>query len=383
MIPTIKDLDVEGKRVLVRVDYNVTLDDDGEVVDDTRIRASLPTLQALFGAGARQLVLMTHVGRPKGAVVEALKTDRVAVRLMKLLGKTVQKVDDCVDVELPENVPVVMLENLRFHKEEKENDPEFARKLAEHGEAYVNDAFATCHRSHASMVGVTEHLPGAIGLLVEKELEHLDIDNLEKPVVAVLGGAKLETKLPLIQRILPKVDKVLLGGAMIFTFYKAQGLQTGSSLVDEGQLTMAQMLANNEKILLPSDVVVAPDEDHGSEAKTVLVQGMPAGMKGLDIGPESVEAFKQELSEAKTIVWNGPLGFVEKEPFDKATKAVMTYLATRTEEGAVTIVGGGDSISYVDKRGMAGKFSHVSTGGGASMQLLEGKPLPALQALER
>jgi len=382
MIPTINDLDVEGKRVLVRVDYNVTLDESGEVIDDTRIKASIPTLQALFGNGARQLVLMTHVGRPKGAAVESLKTDKVAVRLMKLLGKTVQKVDDCVDVELPD-VPVVMLENLRFHKEEKENDPEFARKLAENGEAYVNDAFATCHRSHASMVGVTEHLPGCIGLLVEKELEHLDVDNLEKPLVAVLGGAKLETKLPLIQRILPKVDKVLLGGAMIFTFYKAQGLQTGSSLVDEGQLTMAQMLANNEKILLPSDVVVAPDEDHGGEAKTVLVQGMPAGMKGLDLGPESVEAFKQELSGAKTIVWNGPMGFVEKEPFDKATKAVMTYLATRTEEGAVTIVGGGDSISYVEKLGMADKFSHVSTGGGASMQLLEGKPLPALQALER
>ena len=381
MIPTLDDMDFSGKRVLVRVDYNVPLDEDGEILDDARIKASLPTLQALLAAGARQLVLMTHIGRPDGKRVAKLTTDKVALRLMKLLGKTVQKVDDCIEVELPAT-PVVMLENLRFHDEEELNDEDFARKLSQNGEVYVNDAFGTAHRAHASTVGVTRHLKGCIGRLIEKELRYLDVERMEEPIIAILGGAKLETKLPLIQRILPKVERVLLGGAMIFTFYQAKGWQIGTSLVDAKNAMMAQMLENNEKVVLPVDVVVAEDENDGEHARTVPASGMPAGLKGLDIGEESVERFKRLIDGAKTVVWNGPLGFVEKEPFEKATKEVMDYLSGLKEHGITTIVGGGDSIAMVDKLGLAEKFTHVSTGGGASMKLLEGKKLVALEALE-
>lgn len=382
MVYRISDMDFSGKRVLIRVDYNVPLDDNGDIVDDTRIKASLPTLHALFQQEARQLVLMTHIGRPDGKRDAKLTTDKVALRLMKLLGKTVQKVDECIEVELP-STPVVMLENLRFHAEEEANDEEFSRKLAQNGEIYVNDAFGTAHRAHASTVGVTKYLKGCIGKLIEKELQYLNIEKLESPIITILGGAKLETKLPLIQRILPRVDKILLGGAMIFTFYKAKGWQIGESLVDEKNTMMAQMLGNNDKIFLPTDVVIAENEYDGKNARTVPAQGIPAGMKGLDIGDESVEKFIQILSGAKTIIWNGPLGFVEKPPFDKATNGVMLYLSGLKEQGVTTIVGGGDSIKMVDKLGIADKFTHVSTGGGASMKLLEGKKLVALEALEK
>ena len=381
MVKTLNDMDFSGKRVLIRVDYNVPLDNEGNIVDDTRIKASLPTLKDLFTKGARQLVLMTHIGRPDGKVVAALKTDKVALRLMQLLGKTVQKVDDCIDIALPDT-PVVMLENLRFHNEEEANDPEFSKKLAQNGDVFVNDAFGTAHRAHASTVGVTKYLQGCIGKLIEKELHYLDVHKLEKPLVVILGGAKLETKLPLIQKILPTVDKLLIGGAMIFTFYKAQGLQVGTSLVDEKNMMMAQMLANNEKIVLPSDVVVAKSPEDYEHAKTVHVNGIPGDQMGLDIGPESVEAFKQAIAGAKSIVWNGPLGYIEQAPFDAATKAIMDELAGLKDEGIVTIVGGGDSIKYVDKLVLASTFTHVSTGGGASMQLMEGKSLPALEALD-
>ncbi len=382
MVPTLENLDFNGKRVLVRVDYNVPLNDDGSIVDDTRISASLPTLKALFEKGAKQLVLMTHIGRPDGKVVRTLKTDQVALRLMKLLGKTVQKVDDCIDIALPDT-PVVMLENLRFHNEEEANDETFAKKLAEYGDVFVNDAFGTAHRAHASTAGVAKHLEGCIGLLIEKEFKYLDVEHFEAPTIAILGGAKLETKLPIIQRILPKVEKVLLGGAMIFTFYKAQGLEIGNSLLDENNLTMAQMMGNNDQLFLPSDIVIAKDGDDGENAKVVPKEGIPASMMGLDIGPASIEAFKGILSKAKTIIWNGPLGLVEKKPFDKATREIAEYIATLTDEGVNTIVGGGDSIKIVDKLGLAKQFTHVSTGGGASMKLLEGKKLPAIEALER
>ncbi|MBD3209605.1 phosphoglycerate kinase [Candidatus Woesearchaeota archaeon] len=382
MIPTIQDLDFRDKRVIVRVDYNVPLTEAGDIVDDTRIKASLPTLEALFERGARQLVLLTHIGRPDGKRVPHLSTDKVALRLMQHLGKTVQKVDDCVDVELPET-PVVMLENVRFHEEEEANDAEFARKLAQNGELFVNDAFGTAHREHASTVGVTKHVKGCVGLLIQKELHYLDIHRIEKPVVTILGGAKLETKLPLLQRMLPNVDKLLVGGAMIFTFYKARGWEVGKSLLDEKNMTMAQMLTNNDKVVLPTDVVVAPSPKDGDRAKVVPAQGIPADMIGLDIGPESVEHFKHVLSGAKTVVWNGPLGFVEEKPFGEATIAIMEHLAELTKGGVITIVGGGDSIAMVERHDLDEKFTHVSTGGGASMKLMEGKKLPALQALER
>ncbi|MBN1275829.1 phosphoglycerate kinase [Candidatus Woesearchaeota archaeon] len=374
-------MDFSGKRVLIRVDYNIPLADDGRIADDTRIKASLPTLKTLFEAGAKQLVLMTHIGRPGGKPDPKLSTKQVALRLMKLLGKTVQHVRDCVDVALP-GTPVVVLENLRFHAEEEENDPEFARKLSQNGDVYVNDAFGTAHRAHASTVGVCDHLDGCIGRLIEKELRYFDVDKMHQPIITILGGAKLETKLPLIQRILQKVDKILLGGAMIFTFYKAKGWQVGDSLVDEQNTLMAQMLGNNEKLVLPVDVVVAKDPDDGEHARTVPAQGIPSGTMGLDIGSDSVELFERSLQGARTVVWNGPLGFVEKQPFDKATKDVMGYLSGLKEHGVTTIVGGGDSIKMVEQLGLAEKFTHVSTGGGASMMLLEGKPLPALRALE-
>lgn len=383
MVATIKDLDFSGKRVLVRVDYNVPINDDGSIGDDTRIKASLPTIEKLFEKGAKQLVLMTHIGRPEGQVVEKLKTDEVAKRLGELTDKEVIKVDDCIDIKLPENAPLIMLENLRFHNEEEANDETFAEKLSKNGEVYVNDAFGTAHRAHASTAGVAAHLKGCIGLLIEKEFKYLDVEHFQHPTVAILGGAKLHTKLPIIQRILPKVDKILLGGAMIFTFYKAQGKQVGKSLIDEEDLTMAQMLADNEKILLPTDIIVAPNPEEGNLAKTVPVDGIPADQMGLDIGPESIEAFKRALTGAKTVIWNGPLGYFEKEPFNKATQDIAEHLATLHENGTNTIVGGGDSIKAVMNMGLVNAFTHVSTGGGASMKLMEGKKLPAIEALEK
>jgi 3-phosphoglycerate kinase len=383
MIPTINDLDFTGKRVLIRVDYNVPLaKTTGDITDDTRIRASIPTLRALFEKGAKQLILVTHIGRPEGKDAK-LTTDKVALRLMQLIGRTVKKVDECIDIELPEDTSIVMLENVRFHPEEEANDLDFAQKLAQHADVYVNDAFGTAHRAHASTEAVARFLPGCIGLLFEKELANLDIERFKAPTVAILGGAKLDTKLPVIRRILPKVDKILLGGAMIFTFYKAKGYQVGDSLVDEKNLTMAQMLLNNDKIVLPVDVVVAKSPEDGATSRVVPAEGIPAGMKGLDIGPESVELFKREMDGAKTIIWNGPLGYVEKTPFDKATKEMLLHLSTLTEKGVTTIVGGGDSIAVVEQMKLESKLSHVSTGGGASMEMLEGKEFPILKALDK
>jgi len=382
MIPTLNDLDVTGKRVLVRLDLDVPLDEKGNIIDDTRLRAGIPTLKKLLEKGARQLIIIGHIDRPQGKYDETKSTKPIALRLMKLLGRTVQHVNDCIDIELPPT-PIVVLENLRFHAEEEANDETFAQKLASHADVYVNDAFATTHRAHASTVGVTKYLPGGIGLQIEKELKHLQLTNPKRPFIALLGGAKLETKLPLIKRILPRVDKLLLGGAMIFTFYKAKGWETGTSLVDNNNLMMAKMLLHNEKLILPTDVVIAPSPDEGDKAKVVIAQGIPAGMKGLDIGPESIERFKQELSQARTIIWNGPLGYVEKEPFNKATEDIIRHIASLTSKGVTTIVGGGDSIKLVNKLGMASQFTHVSTGGGASMKLLEGQELVALKALEK
>lgn len=380
MVETIHTLDVTDKRVLVRVDYNVPLDEQGAIEDDRRIEASLPTLKELISKGAKQLVLMTHIGRPDGEVVEKLKTNSVAKKLSELLGEDVVKVDNCIDIALPD-VRVVMLENLRFHKEEEENDSVFAEKLSQHGDIFVNDAFGTAHRAHASTVGVCNYLPGGIGLLIEKELQFLDVEKMEQPLVAILGGAKLKTKLPLINKILPHVDKILLGGAMVFTFYKAMGKQIGTSLCDEESVTMAQMLLENKKIVLPSDIVIAHSPEQHPHARTVHIDGIPASDMGLDIGEESITHFKEEIAKAKTIVWNGPLGYVEEPPFDTATDKIMHYLATLSD--ITTIVGGGDSIKMVDKMKLGASFTHVSTGGGASMKLLEGKELPAISALEK
>jgi phosphoglycerate kinase len=378
--PTIQDLDPQGKRIFVRIDADVPLK-NGEIVDDTRLRRVIPTLKTLLQQGAKQLILAGHIGRPQGKD-PSLSTKAIAIRLNTLLGKTVQHINDCIDVELP-NTPVVMIENLRYYKEEEANDPEFARKLASHADYYVNDAFATSHRAHASMVGVPQHIPGCVGLVVEQELTQLDFSQPEHPFIAIVAGAKLETKLPIIQHILPNVDNVLVGGAMMFTFYQAQGWETGTSLVDKNYVLNAQMLLNNKKLILPTDVVIAPSPEEGNQSRVVIDKGMPATHMGLDIGPASVEHFRAILSQAKTIVWNGPLGMVEKEPFNKATEEIAQHIATLTEQGVRTVVGGGDSIKIIEALGLADKYSHVSTGGGASMKLLEGKQLVAIEALTK
>ncbi len=380
MIRKLSDMDFKDKRVIVRIDMDVPLD-EGKIVDDTRLRASVDTINFIIKRGAKQIFLLGHLGRPKGVPVPELSSKPIA-EWFKTQEFDVTHVDSCIDIDVPES-KVVVLENVRFYPEEKKNDEEFAKKLASLADVYVNNAFATCHREHASMVGIPKYIPGCIGLTVQKELDNLTIENPEKPYVAIVGGAKLETKLPVIQNLLPKVDYLLVGGGMIFTFYKAKGWEIGASLLDETSLQMANMIGDNDKLVLPTDVVVADGPDDGTNAKTVIAQGIPIGKKGLDIGPESVEKFKEIMDAAKTIVWNGPLGYVEAEPFDKATVEIADHMASLTEKGVRTIIGGGDSVKIINKLGLAGKFTHVSTGGGASLVLLQGDKLVALEALER
>ncbi|MFH1211969.1 MAG: phosphoglycerate kinase [Candidatus Woesearchaeota archaeon] len=381
MIKTIYDADLKGKKVLLNVDFNVPIDDNGDILDDLRIKEALTSINYILKSGCRQLIILSHLGRPDGKAVPKLRLDKVAARLMFLLGKDVFKLDDCVDVEIPEDKQVVLLENVRFHKEEEQNDMEFAKKLASHAELYVDDAFANAHRVHASGVGVTKFLPSYAGALMMKEIKTLSLENIEHPFVAIMGGAKLETKLPMIQNLIQKVDHLLLGGAMIFTFFKAKGYEVGKSLSD-GDLIMAKMLLNNEKLILPSDVVVASDKAADASLKTVKASEIPKDAMGLDIGRESIENFKSLLKDAKTVVWNGPLGYIEVEEFAKATKEIANFLAGLQGKTKV-IVGGGDTADVIDNMGMHDKFYHVSTGGGASLMLLEGKKLPAVEALDK
>ncbi len=381
---TLEDLDFRDKKVFLRVDYNVPLGKNGEVLDDYRIKQSIPTIRKLFAKGAKQVILASHLGRPKNKE-DVFRMDRVAEKLPRLTGRSVEKVDDCIDLEdlmpSPSEAGIVVLENLRFYVEEELNDEGFAKKLAGLADVYVNDAFAVCHRKHASVHAITRFLPGCIGLLVEKELKVFGevLESPEKPFVAVLGGAKLETKIPLIRVLLDKVDKLLLGGAMIFTFYKAKGFGIGKSLVDKNFLEMAKLMNHNEKIVLPSDVVIADDKDNPSHVLNVTVDKIPSYMYGLDVGKESVEKFKMELQGAKMVVWNGPLGYYENEKFAEATNELLRFLGDRA--GIKTIIGGGDSVAIVEKLGLRDDFFHVSTGGGASMALLEGRGLPGVEAL--
>lgn len=379
MLKTIYDIDLKDKRILLNVDFNVPMDENGEIKDDLRIKAALPTIQYALKSGCRQVVIMSHLGRPEGKAVPKLRLDKVAARLMFLLGKEVAKLDDCIDVEIPQDKKVVVLENIRFHKDEETNDPEFAKKLAMHGDIYVNDAFANAHREHASVVGVPKLLPSYMGALMMKELKALSLEKAEYPLVAILGGAKLETKIPILNNLLQKVDKALVGGAMIFTFYKAKGLEIGKSLLDEKSLDIARMINNNEKLVLPSDIVAAKDKTADAETAVVDADAIPADMIGLDLGPKTVEMFKSILKDAKTVVWNGPLGYIEVEKFAKATREIMEFLAGLD---AKVIIGGGDTADVIDDMKMHERFYHVSTGGGASMTLLEGKKLPAIKALE-
>ncbi|MBW2990685.1 phosphoglycerate kinase [Candidatus Woesearchaeota archaeon] len=376
---TLKEVDLKGKRVLLRADLDVPLDERGDIDDDSRLKTAIPTIKHILSAGAKHLVIMGHLDRPKGKVVDKLKMDRVAVRLMKLIGKNVYKLDDCVGKGIPRGEKIILLENLRFHAEEEENDEDFAQQLAAYGDVYVNDAFATSHRKHAGFVAITKFLPGCIGLQIEEELKHFDVNKMKKPIVVLIGGAKLKTKIPLIQAMLAKADKVLLGGAMIFTFYFAQGLEIGKSLHDPNYALNAKMMLNNEKLVLPKDIVIADYQDQKAGIKTVAYNEIPKKSIGLDIGEKTIKEFKQELRKAETIIWNGPMGYYEKSPFNKATNELAKIIA---ELDCNKIVGGGDTADTIHKLDLASKFTFISSGGGAALELLAGKELVALKALD-
>ena len=383
---SVRDLDVWDKRVLVRVDFNVPVK-DGEVTDDTRIRRALPTIRYLLEEGARP-ILISHLGRPKGEPDPKYAMDPVAARLQKLLGEPVKKLDAAVGPEVEEALEdwdgrgIVLLENSRFYPGETSNDPEFADQLAALADLYANDAFGAAHRAHATTVGVAERLPAAAGLLMEEEIDYLDkvLKDPERPFVAILGGAKVSDKLGVIESLLGPADSLLIGGAMCFTFFKAQGYEIGNSLVEDDYLEEAKRLMEEagDRLVLPVDVVVAEAMEEDAESETVPVDGIPAGKMGLDIGPKTVDLFSEHISGASTIFWNGPMGVFEIDAFAKGTEGVARAVA---ESGATSVVGGGDSVAAVNKLGLEDRMSHISTGGGASLEYVEGKELPGIAVL--
>ncbi|MTJ09134.1 phosphoglycerate kinase [Anabaena sp. UHCC 0253] len=386
--------DISGKRALVRVDFNVPVDDQGNITDDTRIRAALPTIKDLTQKGAK-VILASHFGRPKG-VDDKLRLTPVAKRLSELLGQEVVKTDDCIGDDVAakvgalQNGQVLLLENVRFYKEEEKNEPEFAKKLAANADFYVNDAFGTAHRAHASTEGVTKFLsPSVAGYLVEKELQYLQsaIEEPKRPLAAIIGGSKVSSKIGVIETLLEKCDKLIIGGGMIFTFYKARGLSVGKSLVEEDKLELAKALEAKAKergvaLLLPTDIVSADKFAPDANATTVSIENIPADGMGLDIGPDSIKVFQAALADCKTVIWNGPMGVFEFDKFAAGTEAIAHTLAEIGKTGTTTIIGGGDSVAAVEKVGLADQMSHISTGGGASLELLEGKVLPGIAALD-
>lgn len=388
---TIDQIDVRGKRVLMRVDFNVPLDESGQVTDDTRIVAALPSIKKIVADGGK-LILMSHLGRPKGKPVDSMRLGPAAKRLSDLLAMPVQMAPDCVGTEVEKLVAamkpggVALLENLRFYKEEEANDPAFAEKLAQLGDVYVNDAFGTAHRAHASTEGVTRHIDTCVaGYLMEKEIEYLSktLEAPKKPFVAILGGAKISGKIDVIENLLPKVDSLLIGGAMSYTLLLAKGVQVGKSLVEPDKLDVAKAVLEKAKkagvnFLLPVDHVVAEKVEAGAASKVVSEDGIPADWCGVDIGPKTIAAYSQLIAAAQTVIWNGPMGVFEIPEFSKGTFAVAKALA---DSAATTVIGGGDSVSAVNKAGVADKITHISTGGGASLELMEGKALPGLVAL--
>jgi phosphoglycerate kinase len=390
---TVSDVDVRDRRVLVRVDFNVPQDDSGAITDDTRIEAALPTIRCLIERGAR-VVLMSHLGRPKGADPK-WTLEPVARRLSELIGQPVRMLADCVGPEVEAAVQalgpgqVVLLENVRFHPEEEKNDLAFAGQLARLGDLFVNDAFGAAHRAHASTEGVTRYLPAVSGFLMAKELEKLGgaLENPRRPFAAVLGGAKVSDKIGVIENLLPKVDVLLLGGGMANTFLKAQGLEVGKSLVDPERVdaareTLRRAREEGRRLELPVDVVVTDDFKHPTRVETVPVNAIPADMLAVDIGPETVGRFREALQGAQTVVWNGPMGVFEHPKFAEGTRAVAAALAEIAEGDANVIIGGGDSAAAVEQMGFAGRMDHISTGGGASLEFLEGKVLPGVAALQ-
>ena len=382
---TIRDVDVAGTRVLVRVDFNVPME-DGRIIDDTRIREALPTIGNLVERSAR-VILMTHLGRPDGQVDDAYRTTPLAQRLSELLGRPVRHLDDCIGpvvegaVKAMRDGEIVMLENVRFHPGETKNDPAFAQQLAALGELYVNDAFGTAHRAHASTVGVAQYLPAVAGLLMEREITTLGriMTDPPHPLVAIIGGSKISTKLGVLRSLLRRVDRLCIGGAMACTLLKAKGLEMGRSLVEDDQLEAARLLLTSaSSLVLPLDAVVAPEAKPGVTMKTVPIDAVPADMKVLDVGPMSVERFLQTCDGAAAVVWNGPLGVYEVPPFDHGTDALAQGLAG---SDAQTIIGGGDLVAALQKQRLAERMSFVSTGGGATLEFLEGKVLPGIAVL--
>ncbi len=388
---TVEDVDLDSKRVFVRVDFNVPQDEAGNITDDARIKAALPTIKYLIDHKAR-VILASHLGRPKGQVVDKLKMDPIAERTSELLGKEVKKLDDCIGEEVEKAVSemkegdVILLENLRFHKGEEKNDEEFAKKLASLADVYVNDAFGTSHRAHASTEGITKFLPVAVaGYLVGKELRIMGkaMENPDRPFVAILGGKKVSDKIPAVDNLLDKVDTLIVGGGMSYTFLKALGYEVGTSLLEEDKVELAKQLMEKAKkkgvnFILPTDVVVADKFSDDANTKVVSADSIPADWMGLDMGPRTVEKVKEALKGAKTVIWNGPVGVFEMDKFAMGTTAIAKMLA---DSDATIIIGGGDSAAAVKKIGLTDKMTHVSTGGGASLEFFEGKVLPGIAAL--
>ena len=387
---------LEGKKVLVRVDFNVPLNESGQITDDTRIRAAIPTIEYLIKNSAK-VILAAHFGRPKGQVNEKMRLTPVAARLSDILGKNVPLTKSCIGEEAIlessglNNGDVLLLENVRFYAEEEKNDLDFAKKLAAHADMYVNDAFGAAHRAHASTQGVTNFLsPSVAGFLLEKELKYLQgaIDTPKRPLAAIVGGSKVSSKIGVLDSLLDKCDKIIIGGGMIFTFYKSRGLDVGKSLVEEDKLELAKNLeakakAKGVELLLPTDVVLANEFSPTAESKVSQIDSISGDWMGLDIGPQSIKVFQNALAECKTIIWNGPMGVFEFDKFAEGTNAIATTLADLSSFSEVcTIIGGGDSVAAVEKAGLAEKMSHISTGGGASLELLEGKSLPGVAALK-
>ncbi|HID96057.1 MAG TPA: phosphoglycerate kinase [Candidatus Latescibacteria bacterium] len=390
----VSDLGLKGKHVLMRVDFNVPLDDNGEITDDTRIKEALRTIRYIIEAGGK-LVLMSHLGRPKGRVVPALSLAPVAERLSQLLGQPVRLAPDCVGPEVERLVAhmrdgdVILLENLRFHPEEEKNDPDFARSLSRLGEIYVNDAFGTAHRAHASTVGVASFFDQrAAGFLIQKEIRYLGeaLANPRRPFVAIIGGAKISGKIEVINNLLDRVDTLLIGGGMSYTFFKSQGLEIGKSIFEVDKVELAKQIlqkadATGVELLLPVDCVIADQFSGDAATKVVDREGILPDWQAMDIGPKTIGLFEGKIEGAETIFWNGPVGVFEFDRFAVGTNAIAHALTKATQRGAVTIVGGGDSAAAIVKAGLKDKISHISTGGGASLEYLEGKPLPGIAVL--
>jgi phosphoglycerate kinase len=386
---TIRDVDLNGKSVLVRCDYNVPLDDGLNVTDDTRIRASLPTLQYILEKNPRKLILMSHLGRPDAKPVSKYSLKPVAKRLQELLHRDVKLLSDCVGDDIKKEIDasarrIIMLENLRFHQEEEKNDPTFSKALAGLADIYVNDAFGTAHRAHASTEGITHYLTSVSGLLLEKEINYLgkSLEKPQKPFVVILGGAKVSDKIGVIHNLLPRADEIIIGGAMSYTFLKAQGKRIGNSKLEQDKLDTAKTILEKAKkrkakISLPVDNVITDKIAQGAQVKT-SGEEIPDGWIGVDIGPQTIKDYCASLKKAKTVVWNGPLGIFEMEPFAEGTKKVAECLAGIK---ATTVIGGGDTAAAVARFGLEGKMTHISTGGGASLEFLEGKILPGIAAL--